>query len=321
MTKTNIAIIGLGGVGGYFGFKLASHYKGSDAVSINFVTRGDTFNFIDKNGLQLISPENIGNKVVKPSKLFNDLNSLNTMDYIFICVKEYDLEKLCRSLSKIVQPKTIIIPLMNGVDIYDRIKQILKGIVVLPACVYVASHISSIGVISHNGNPGKIIIGDDPAGDNLIPKYFLELLNSARIDVVYKSNPFSDIWSKFMFIASFGLVTANYNVSIGQVLNDKAHVNRTLLIMKEIETVAQKLDVGLPANIKELTLEKAATFPIDTPTSLQLDINRGKPNNELELFAGAIIKKGVLTHTPTIETKKIYDEISKRIKLFNNQID
>ena len=79
----------------------------------------------------------------------------------------------------------------------------------------------------------------------------------------------------------------------------------------EITEIADKKNISLPPDIINLTFEKAHAFPYDTPTSLQLDVQSGKPQNELELFAGAILKYGKESNTETAETAKIYEEIKQ----------
>lgn len=117
-------------------------------------------------------------------------------------------------------------------------------------------------------------------------------MQESKIDFDFKENSFVDIWTKFFFVASFGLVTAKYNSSIGTVCNDTIQKQEATQIMKEVKKIAAKKQIGLPDDIIEKTFEKASTFPPETPTSLQLDINIKKQNNELELFAGAIIQYG-----------------------------
>ena len=206
---------------------------------------------------------------------------------------------------------------MNGVDIYDRVRAIIPNGVVLPSCVYVASHIKEKGIIEHNGNPGKIIIGKDPLHLDYEPKWVIEFIKDSGIDVIYKENASSDIWTKFIFIASFGLVTARYNKSMGQVSEDTSLRARTYSIMEEIKTLAENMEVSLDENIIQLSFQKALSFPYATPTSLQLDVHSGRKNNELELLAGTIKKYGELFNISVTETERIYNEISQDLVVAN----
>lgn len=162
MEKKNIAIIGLGGVGGYFGFKINQFNEKENQFDITFVARNQTYDIVKENGLTLLSPEH-PNSITKPSQIFQNISEIKNSDLILICVKEYDLENVCKQLRQIITPKTILLPMMNGVDIYDRIRKIIPENTILPACVYVASHIKEKGIVEHKGKAGKLIFGKDPA--------------------------------------------------------------------------------------------------------------------------------------------------------------
>ncbi|WP_342328391.1 2-dehydropantoate 2-reductase [Pedobacter sp. FW305-3-2-15-E-R2A2] len=308
MKTKELTIIGLGGVGGYFGFKLAQKYASSDALNISFVARAQTYEIVKEKGLTLLSAEH-ENPVAFPHQIYSNLAQLPETDVFVICVKEYDLENICQQLKSRIKEDTVILPLMNGVDIYERIRKIISNGIVLPSCVYVASHIKEKGIVEHKGNPGKIVMGKDPENPQYDALEIAALLKEAGIDLDYKEDSFPDIWTKYFFIASFGLVTARYNKSIGQVVEEPALHNRAALIMKEIEAIAKKKEVAISEDIIEKTFQKAASFPYQTPTSLQLDVQSGKANTELELFAGAIIDYGKILGIPVTETQQIYNEI------------
>lgn len=308
MKTKELTIIGLGGVGGYFGFKLAQKYASSDLLNISFVARAQTYEVVKEKGLTLLSAEH-ENPVAHPHQIYSKIEELPATAIFVICVKEYDLENICQQLKSRIKEDTVILPLMNGVDIYERIRKIISNGIVLPSCVYVASHIKEKGTVEHKGNPGKIVMGRDPENPQYDALEIATLLKDAGIDLDYKEDSFPDIWTKYFFIASFGLVTARYNKSIGQVVEEPALHDRAALIMQEIEAIAKRKEISIPEDIIEKTFQKAASFPYQTPTSLQLDVQSGKANTELELFAGAIIDYGKTLEIPVTETQQIYNEI------------
>lgn len=308
MKTTELAVVGLGGVGGYFGFKLAQHYADPAAVRVTFVARGATYAAVRARGLTLLSPEH-ADSVTHPARVLETVAELAPVDLLLLCVKEYDLEDLCRQLCPGLPAGTVLLPLMNGVDIYERIRRQLPQAIILPACVYVASHIKETGVVEHKGNPGSIVVGQDPQHPSFDPRPLLRLLTDAGIALEYQADAFPAIWTKFFFIASFGLVSARYNQSIGQVREDPALHARARRLMQEIEVIARAKGIALPADLIERTFQKAATFPYHTPTSLQLDVHAGKARTELELFAGAILAYGKILGLPVPETGAIYREI------------
>lgn len=310
MKTRELAVVGLGGVGGYFGFKLAQFYASDSTVNITFVARGVTYATVKERGLTLLSPEH-PNSIVHPTKLLETVAELAPVDVVLICVKEYDLEQVCAELKPVLPENAVLLPLMNGVDIYDRIRRIIPAAIILPACVYVASHIKERGVVEHKGNPGKIIVGQDPQRPEYQPQPLVELLAEAGLVIEYQQDAFPAIWTKFFFIASFGLVSARYNKSIGQVEEDPILHERAQAIMQEIEAIAHQKGIALPADVINQTFQKARSFPYQTPTSLQLDVNSSKANTELELFAGAIITYGKTLGVEVQETSKIYEEIKQ----------
>lgn len=312
MEKKNVVVIGLGGVGGYFGFKINQFNEKDNGLNITFTARNQTYDIVSKNGLTLLSSEH-PESITRPNKIIQSISEIKKPDLVLICVKEYDLENVCNQLKSVLSPETILLPLMNGVDIYDRVRKIITTNTILPACVYVASHIKEKGIVEHKGKAGKLIFGKDPAHTDKNVDWINELMKDSGIDFDFKENSFPDIWTKFIFVASFGLVTAKYNSSIGTVCTDETQKQEATEIMTEVQAIADKKAIGLPNDIIEKTFEKAATFPPDTPTSLQLDINVNKQNNELELFAGAIIRYGKELGTETSFTEKIYSEIKDQI--------
>lgn len=308
MNKKHIVVVGLGGVGGYFGFKMNQMNEVSGNYHISFVARGKTYDKVKENGLVLLSPEH-PDDTTHPDAIVEHISDIKNPDLVLICVKEYDLENVCRQLSEVITQDTVLLPMMNGADIYDRIRKIIPEHVILPTCIYVASHIREKGTVEHKGKAGKMIVGRDPEHFSHNVNWITDMLRESKIDFEYKDNSLADIWTKFIFIASFGLVTAKHNSSIGTVCTDEEQKHEATEIMKEIKLIADKKQIHLAEDIIEKTFEKAATFPFETPTSLQLDIHSGKKDNELELFAGAVLQYGADVQIDTPFTQNIYHDI------------
>ncbi|MCQ9636710.1 2-dehydropantoate 2-reductase [Chryseobacterium sp. WG23] len=311
MNKKHIVVVGLGGVGGYFGFKINKANEISGKYKVSFVARGETYKKVKENGLILVSPEHPDNST-HPDAVEQHISNIKNPDLVLICVKEYDLENVCRQLKEVITEDTVLLPMMNGADIYDRIRQVIPDHTVLPTCIYVASHIKERGTVEHKGKAGRMIVGRDPDHFSSDVNWIVDLLKESKIDFDFKDNSLTDIWTKFFFIASFGMVTAKHNSSIGTVCTDEQQKVEASEIMKEIQQIAVQKEIPLQDDIIEATFAKASTFPFETPTSLQLDIHSGKKDNELELFAGAILKYGAELGIKTPFTQKIYTEIKTK---------
>ncbi|MEI3790656.1 MULTISPECIES: ketopantoate reductase family protein [Chryseobacterium] len=308
MSKKHIAVLGLGGVGGYFGFKINQENESSKKYKVSFVARGETYQKVKENGLVLLSPEHPVDHTY-PDAIEQNISDVKNADLLLICVKEYDLENICQQLKEVISSETVLLPMMNGADIYERIRKIIPDNVILPTCLYVASHIKEKGIVEHKGKAGKMIVGRDPEHFSADVDWIVDILKESKIDFDFKDNSLADIWTKYIFIASFGLVTAKHNSSIGMVCTDENQRIEASEIMREIKRIADKKRIALDEDIIQKTFEKAATFPFETPTSLQLDVNSGKENNELELLGGAVLNFGKELSIETPVTQKIYNEI------------
>lgn len=177
--------------------------------------------------------------------------------------------------------------------------------------MYIGTHIEKPGVVKQRGGACNIILGKDPeyANEN---SAILKILDLAKIKYDWKSDPFAEIWSKYVFIASFGLVTANFDKSIGEVIQSEKLLNVAKSIMKEIAALAQKKGIDLPSTIVEDTLAKASKFPFDTRTSFQRDFALREKPDERDLFGGSIIRMGKELGIPTLVTEEIYNSIMQK---------
>lgn len=302
-----ICFFGVGGVGGYIGAIVAEKYK--DKHDIYYIARGQHKDAICKNGLTLKKAGN--NKIITviPKKCTDTVNDLPVCDIVILSVKVYDLENAVKELSKITSEKTIILPLLNGVDIYERIREHLKTGIVLPSCVYVGTHIESPGIIYQNGGSCKISIGADPKSPDFDLEALFAILKDAGIDFEFEKNVKISIWSKYVFIAAYGLVTAAFGNSLGQVFEDPEQSQTVRSIMKEIETIARKLHIALDNDIVEKSYLKAMQFPYETKTSFQRDVESKGKVNEGDLFGGTVIRYGDALGVQTPTTKIIYQRL------------
>lgn len=304
----NIAVIGTGGVGGYFGAKLARLAESGSGLHVTFVARGMHLREIQKNGLLVDSDE--GKIVCMPSAATDDIGGIPEPDLCLVCVKEFDLSAAVLQLSPVVSDKTAIIPLMNGVDVYERIRAVLKEGHILPACVYIGSHVEKPGVVVQRGGSCTIHFGKDPRTgyiDSRIPGLF----DRAGIKYNLEDDPYPEIWGKFIFIASYGLVTAYSGKTIGQVLESDELSGYVKSIMNEVADIARAKNVQLPASAAEDSFLKGKNFPYDTKTSFQRDFEVMDKPDERDLFGGIIIRLGKELGIPVPAAGHIMGELRK----------
>ena len=310
MGSLNVCVVGVGGVGGYFGGKLAHTFSSNpdSPVNIFFIARGKHLEAIKKNGLVLKSPE-FGTMICRPTLATERINALPEIDIFLICVKGYDLLDVATSMKNQIKEKTVILPPLNGADIQERLRNQIETGIILPACVYFSAHIEEPGVVVHIGKPGKIVFGRDQDHPDYIPHEIFKIFEKSSIDYEWKDDANPAIWEKYVFIASFSLISARYHRTLGEILEDPSLKEEVIGIMNEIYSIASKRTITLPDGIVDLSLKKAMMFPPDTQTSLQRDIHQKKGRSELELFGGTIMDLGKKLGIPTPTTKKIYREL------------
>lgn len=301
MTKT-IGIIGVGGVGGYFGGKLCHFAANQDNIDVYFVARGKHLDCICESGLLLSTAGDV-DITCRPTMATDNCNDLPQLDCCLLCVKEYDLRGVLQQLQSKISRKTLIVPLLNGIDIYERIREVVDQGTVFPACVYVGTHIERPGKVTQKGGACKILLGRDPRHPAGSAGPLLELFDQGRIKYEWVDDPYPEIWRKYVFIAAFGLVAARYDKSLGQIMESPELCKQTQEVMSEIVSLAAAKGIDLPGDVVEESLAKANGFPYETKTSFQRDYEIADKPDERDLFGGTILRMGksLGISTPTTE--------------------
>ncbi len=285
----NICIYGVGGVGGFFGGQLAAYSQNHpDFPRVHFIARGAHLQAIREKGLLLKRGQE--QVLCHPASALENPAGLPPCELFIVAVKSYDLPGAIASLEPILEPDSIILPLLNGVDIYERIRNISQQGIVLPACVYVGTHIEEPGVVSQKGGEARLLLGKDPLHVRGDFSELLSLFHKAGIAYDWHEDPYPAIWSKFMFIAAYGLVTAAYGKSLGEVYEDEGLRTLTRSAMEEIYRISQAKNLILSPDIVDHSLEKAREFPYEVRTSLQRDVETPGKAHEGDLFAGSVIR-------------------------------
>jgi len=285
----SVCVYGIGGVGGYFGGRIAHEIsKGNYAIQVYFIGRGEHLKAVQQHGLKLITDKE--EFLCFPNIATDNIRHIPTPDLYLLCVKGYDLDNAAASISKNISADTIILPLLNGVDIYERIRTSLQKAIVSPACVYVSSSIEKSGTIRQRGPEGHIVFGKDPRYLGYNYEYLIEFFNEMGISHTWHDNPYPAIWEKYIFITAFSLMTAYSGKTIGEVLSDDKLKSMTGNIMKEVVLIGKAKNIDFEQDIVEKTLQKAQNFPYETKTSFQRDYEKGNTRNEGDIFGGTLIR-------------------------------
>ncbi len=314
-TIKTICIFGIGGVGGYFGSKIvlgASKTMG-ESLKTYFIARGNHLDEIRKNGLTL-NAYNGEKLIVKPDEARNDMNGIPPPDLVLLCVKGYGLEEAVKQISCNISDDTIVLPLLNGADVYERVRSRLDKGIVLPACVYVSSFVEKPGTVTMNSEGGKIVLGPDPGIKGFDSKALLTLLDNTEINYSWLDDPRYAIWLKYAFITTFALVTAYSGKGLGEVVEDEESRKLADSVLGEVIAVAKKEGIELT---KESVLYSAGlgrgSLSKDAKTSFQRDIERKSRRNEGDLLAGTLIRLGKKHGIATPVSEMLYKEIMKKL--------
>lgn len=307
MEHRKILVYGIGAVGGFFGAKLAKAAEDED-FDVYFVARGKTLEAIRKRGL-LFHDRDGTTEAVWPKEASDDIGTLPVPEVVLLCVKGYDLDGALASLAGRVTGDTVVIPILNGLDIYDRVRDGLPKGIVLPSCLYVSVRADGPGEITHAAGDPVFITGPDPGNTDFDELPLIRLFKKAGLPLQWTDERFRAIWEKFIFIAPFGLVTAATGKTMGAVLADDASKRELVGIMKEIESLAKAKGIVLPSDVIDVALDKGRSFPFDTKTSFQRDVETPGRRNEGDQFGGAIIKMGASLRVPTPVTREVYNRI------------
>ena len=307
-----VCIYGTGGVGGYFGGKIAEVFNNNPqfkGYEIYFIARGEHLRAIKQNGLAVKTPDRTISG--RPTLATNDISEIPSPDLILLCVKGYDLNQAVTAIKTIPNENTVIIPLLNGVDIVERIRSILDTVIVLPACLYLGTHIESPGVINQSGGNGIIILGPDRKKPEYNGDSVKNFFQKTGIKYEWYDDPLPKIWEKYLFIAAFGMVTALAREPLGTVMKKDEYRNMVRGILEEIYAISRKKGINLPADIIEKSMNKTYNFPAEARTSYQRDLESGSRFNEGDLYGGTIIREGEALGIPTPVTKMVYQKITE----------
>ena len=305
--KFKIAITGIGGVGGFVGGKLAARFADSADAEIVLVARGENEKAIRENGLKIISAK--GEEIVRPK--LSAIENISDADLIILSTKEYDLENTVSSFKKFIGEKTSVLPLLNGVDITERIKKVLPETDVWEGCIYIVSRLSAPGVINETGNICLIYFGGENS-PTARQKRTEQILREAGIESEATADIEAKTWEKFVFISSLAAATSYLNASIGEILADENHKKLFDDLVEEIKQVARAKKINISDEAIQQKFDKLSLLPFEATSSMHTDFSRGN-GAEIESLVGYVVREAKNLDVSAPNYKKIYDELNKKL--------
>ena len=285
-----LAIIGAGGVGGYFGARLVA--SGSD---VSFVARGAHLGAMRSDGLRLQSPK--GDLHLANVNATDDPATIGPVDVVLLTVKMYDLETAAATLSPLIGPQTVVVTLQNGVDALDIVSRHVGRDHVAGGVAYVGAVIDAPGVIRHTALDSLIFGECDGRRSER-----LRQLESACLHAGFSARLSDDIrvdlWSKFARLSVFSGITAVTQSTLGVIREDPDLLAMLQAACRETIAVARAKGVALDDGLMEEILTMVRNLPHHTKSSMLEDLERGR-RLELPWLSGAVVRFGTEVGVPT----------------------
>lgn len=306
LKNKKIAVVGIGGVGGYLAGML-----GRVCSHLTLAARGERREALLKKGLVLHSDYN-GEITVNAERVV-PANEMGEQDYIFICVKNYSLEEVCEDLKYAVTDDTVIIPVMNGVDPGERIRNLLGKGTVVDSLIYIVAFANEDYFITQQGNFANLRIGIHGGNDRQKKKVkeVSEILAGAEIDHKTAEDIQTEIWRKYILNCAYNAETAYYDNTIGQLRQDPAKAAEYEALVREAYQVALAKGVAVKQEHIDAIIHRFYhELAEDATSSLQRDIQQGK-RAEVDTFSGYILREAKQRNITVPVTEKMYYGLKK----------
>lgn len=279
-----IAVMGAGGVGGYFGAQLAK--AGHDVA---FIARGRNLAALRERGLTVESA--VGGARLQPVVATDDPGTLAPVDVVMFCVKLWDVEAGARQIAPLLADGGIVIPFQNGVESHDVLARVLGAGPVAGGVAHIGAVIREPGVIAHTGTMAKLRVGAFPGAPKQTEARVRAFAEAARAaaDIEFSADINRALWEKFVFLAAMSGLTCLARQPIGVVRSDPDLRATLAAAMRETVAVAASRGVALGDGFVERQLAFVDGLPAEMRSSMLNDLAAG---NRLEApwLAGAVVR-------------------------------
>ncbi len=289
--RMRIAMVGAGGVGGYFGGLLAA--AGAD---VTFVARGAHLAALRRDGLSIESPVRpIAGLEVQAT---DDPSTVGIVDQVVIAVKLWDLEAAAEAARPMIGPDTAIVSFQNGVDAADRLAAIYGAGPVLGGVCHIGASIGRPGVIAHVGKMAKLTVGELDGRPSVRLQRFADACTGAGIEFHASGNVHRAIWEKFVFLSAFSGITALARSPIGPLRAVPGARAALYAAMAEGVAVARAHGGDLPPDHADKVITFIDGLAPAMKSSMLNDLERGA-RLELPWLSGAVVRLGAEKGVPT----------------------
>jgi 2-dehydropantoate 2-reductase len=300
-----IAIMGSGGVGGYFGGRLAA--AGHD---VTFIARGRHLAAIREHGLRVKS--GLGDLHLSDVRVTDDPTRIEPVDLVLFAVKLWDTEGAAQQIAPLVRGGAHVVPLQNGVESMERVGKVVGAERVLGGSAHIAASIGEPGVIVHLGTMQVIRIGAPHGEPPAIARELVSALKDVGVDAAIAPDILRALWEKFSFLVALAGLTAATRQPIGVVRADPDMRKTFEAAMTEAWSVGRARGVALPDDFVASRMKFADGLPQAMKASMLHDLEHG---NRLEApwLSGAVVRMGAAAGVPTPVHATLYAAVKPYI--------
>ncbi|MGH3171088.1 MAG: ketopantoate reductase family protein [Trebonia sp.] len=297
-----IAVMGTGGVGGYFGARLA--HAGNEVA---FVARGRQLEALRAHGLRVESPR--GDVHIPDVEVTDKPAEIGPVDLVLFGVKLWDTRDAAEVIKPLLGEETAVVSFQNGVVKDDILREVIGARHVIGGVAYIAATIAEPGLIRHSGSFQQLVFGEYDGSQSARVRQFRDACADSGIDVEISGQIERTIWEKFVFLVGLSGTTSLSRTTIGPIRSHPR--SRAFLhdVMEEVVQVARAQGVPLPAGYADERLAFTDQASAGMTSSMYHDLTRG---NRLEVawLSGDVVERGARLGVPTPCNRAIYDILS-----------
>lgn len=295
----HIAVMGTGGVGGYFGARLAQ-----SGCTVTFIARGQQLAALQQHGLSVTSA--LGDLHIAKPTVTDDPAQIGPVDLVLFGVKLWDTETAALAIAPLVGPETAVVSFQNGVQKDDVLRRVLGTQAVMGGVCYIAATIAKPGVIQHTGTLQKLVFGEYDGTRSPRAERFYDACRRAGIDAEISPDIQLALWEKFVFLVGLSGTTASMRRPLGPI---RAHPQTRAFLhdaMREVVAVGRAQQVRLAEDFADNRLAFCDGLPAAMTSSMHHDLERGS-RLEVPWLSGDVVERGRVTGIPTPVNRAIFD--------------
>lgn len=293
-----VAVVGVGGVGGYFGGRLAQA-----GHEVFLVARGAHLAAIRAGGLRVQSVA--GDFLVRPAGATDRPAEVGPVDVVLVGVKAWQLAEAAAALGPLLGPDTAVVPLLNGVEAVEIVAAAVGPRHTMGGLCRIIAEIGGPGLVVHSGIEPSLAFGELDNARTPRAEALLAAFAAAGVRASVPADIAVAIWEKFTLICTWSGLGAVTRAPVGAWRALPASRALAAQVAGEVEAVARACGVALPPGTAEATIGFLDQVPPGGTASMQRDLMAGRPS-ELDAQSGAVVRLGARAGVPTPANAFIY---------------